>query len=118
MRLKLLITSLVFTFIASFACAESKAVEGAKEDIQSFKAEVKQSLKKVDKDLQDLTKKAKLKKNEIKEESVEEAKEARAKIDKKLSELQSKTKENWIEAKQEISEAIDRLSKKLQDSLK
>ena len=52
-------TTFMLALYSPPALAESKAVEGAKEDFQTFKGEVATSLDKIDKDLHVLKEKAK-----------------------------------------------------------
>lgn len=118
MKCILIFTAITFSLSGSFAYADSKAVAGAKEDIQEFKQSVKQSLDKIDQDIDLLKEKAKDKGSEVKQQTVEEAKLARAKIDNQLTALKDKSKEGWSKTKQEISSSVDSLSKKIQDALK
>ncbi len=117
MKHLLLIASLI-SLDPNVIFADSKTVEGAKEDLHSFKKDVKNSLSKIDKDLSALSSKAKDKGGEMKAKTVEEAKLARARIDAQLEELKDKSNESWLKAKKEISASVDSLSNKIQAALK
>lgn len=117
MKYFLIIATLSLFLEPSFVHADSKAVAGAKEDLQAIKKEIDHSLVKVDKDLDILKEKAKDKGSKVKGQTVEEVKAARAKIEAQLSGLKDKSKEHWVNAKKELSASIDSLSKKIQSAL-
>ncbi len=117
MRNFLILATLSLFLQPALVHADSKAVAGAKEDLQSIKKEIDHSLVKVDKDLDVLKEKAKDKGSKVKEQTVEEVKTARAKIDAQLAELKDKSKEHWLKAKKELSASIETLSKKIQSAL-
>jgi tRNA(Ile)-lysidine synthase TilS/MesJ len=101
----------------SFAYA-SEAINGVKKDVANFKQEMTIKLESVEKELEALHTKAKVKGSEIQDNTIKDLELTRNKLRKELNNIEDSTKSNWKQVKKDFSESINALHAKLQKALK
>lgn len=116
--MKKAIYSLLILVFAPFAFADSKTVEGAKQDAAAFKKEVSAQLDEIETKLTALKAQAKTKSGEAKASMVADLEKARDHIKTGLNNLSHESKEGWQTAKKNISESVSNLNTRIQKALK
>lgn len=108
-----------FTDLGGFVTAHaSETVNGAKKDMEKFKAEMNAKLDAADKEIAALKASAKEKTDAAKEKTIADLQAAREKLRAEIKELKADGTSKWQQMKKGVADSVDRLNKKVQDALK
>ena len=114
-----LATPLLATTLATQpACAESKAIQGGKEDLQAFRERLNKRLGELDSEIEQVRQKVKSQGSEAHDKVLTGLEDSRSKIESELNSLQSQSKSSLKKAKKNLSEAVESLAHQIQESLK
>ncbi|MBX3035253.1 MAG: hypothetical protein KF865_15150 [Bdellovibrionaceae bacterium] len=110
-------TTLALLFALTSPALALEAVEGAKKDYQTAKAEVAAQLDTLDKKIEELKKSAQQKSTAAKEKALNEAQEARVKLGAEYERMKTDTESNWTSFKKKVARSLEQLNSKAQKAL-